>query len=264
MESVLWPAAYLRDSLHGSSLILCTVQNLLGAPLLAFHWESDQAMAAPYHSLFLDPAAVQLEQCLSSEQSYDCCHNPKPRPGWGWRSPRFGFVLTFGPCSQHRAAHGKIQLQALEQPCWAFTDSTCNSATCWRHTQTSVSVQINHATFSAFRTTNWNRSTLQFCLSGTSFLPVSVFKIPPVLTWNTLVAHYEASSLDDKQLNLHFCYFTCTFKISSCFITRGIEVLRQQHICGNLLPYQPRSLWWWLDAYRTTGQMQKEIQKYCN
>lgn len=86
-------------------------------------------------------------------------------------------------------------------------------------------VQFYHATFNAFRTTNWNRGMLQFCLLGISFLPASVFKIPHTLMINTLVAQYEVSSLDDKQLNLHFSYLTCTFKISPYFIMRGIEVL---------------------------------------
>lgn len=64
---------------------------------------------------------------------------------WGWRSPNLvGLVLshpvlTFGSCSEHRsqhkAAHIEIQLQALEPPCWAFLDSTCNSAMCWSHTK---------------------------------------------------------------------------------------------------------------------------------
>lgn len=49
-----------------------------------------------------------------------------------------------------------------------------------------------YVSFSAFRTTNFSKGTLQFCLPVTQFLPVYVFKVSPIFRLDTLVAYYEA------------------------------------------------------------------------
>lgn len=227
-ESLLWPVAYLRDCLHGSFLRFLLCRTSWEHHCWGFHWESNQAML-PHatHCSWIqqeDPQAVQLEQCLSSEQSCDCCHNPKLRPGWGWGSPRFGFVLTFGLCSQHRsqhvAAHMEIQLQALKPPCWALH---------WQYLQfchvlkphTNLHVQLCSVTMLLLVLLGPQTWTEAHCNSVCWGLHFYL----PTLTLNTLVAPYEGNSLNDKQLNLHFSYLTCTFKISSYFHTPHNKVL---------------------------------------
>lgn len=227
-ESVLWPVAYLRDCLHGSSLMLCAVQNLLGDHC----WDFTGNQTRPWLPHTTHSSWIQ-QFSWSSAPPQSRAVTAAITQSWGQAEagPVPGLVLCshLGPAVSTGGNTG--------QPTWK------SSSRLWKHlagpslTVPAVlphaeathkpqcpTVQFHHATCSAFRTTNWNRGTLQFCLSETSFLPVSVFKILPLLTLNTVVAHHEASSLGDKQLNLHF-YLTCTLKISSYFIMRGIEVL---------------------------------------
>lgn len=148
---MLWPVAYLRDSLHGSSLILCAVQNLLGAPLLGISLGIKPGHGCP--TMFPFPGSSrkihrQFSWSSASEQSRAVAAAITQSQGQAEAGEAPGLVLShseliFGPCSEHRrqheAAHVEMQLQALAAPCWAFTDQNLPFCQCWSHTQTCVS-----------------------------------------------------------------------------------------------------------------------------
>lgn len=205
-----------------------------------------------------DPAAAQLEQSLSSEHSCDCCHSPRLRLD----KSQLWFCAHIWALQW---AQGPAQGSPRGNPA-PGTGSTLLGL-CWLYLQfchvpkphTNLSVQLGSFTMLLSVLLGPQTGTEARCNSvcqGLHFYHL-VFKIQLVLVLNTLVAHYKASFLDDKQLNLHFSYWTCTFKI----ILLYYEERWSFNITAHLWQFTslPSSLWWWLGAYRTTGQTQKEI-----